>query len=278
MQHCREVWGHAPPGIFWNSDHMRVLLSLSETTITMPKFMAHNVTNSWFGHFLEPLPFGISLCIWSTATELSFESCRFECFMFAGHEAVIGVATCAERTVNLRTHSVPKGEAPPPPPGSAPGGRLPTKHEKMILTYKLKKTVVDDSCKVLCPPAQIMPATWLHTPHDPHTCTLHDSHTCTSSHMYSLTFTLTHDPHKCTSSHMHNLTHALLTHTLSHAHPLTCTPSLMHRHNSEAPSPQACGNRGRDGDVHLYPRLPTGLPHTHNEQCPSDHQPKAEGQ
>ena len=61
----------------------------------------------------------------------------------------------------------------------------------------------------------------------PHTCTLHDSHTCTSSHMYSLTFTLTHDPHKCTSSHMHNLTHALLTHTLSHAHPHSCTGTTL---------------------------------------------------
>ena len=39
--------------------------------------------------------------------------------MFAGHEAVIEVATCAKRAVNLRTRSVPKGGAPHAPGGEA---------------------------------------------------------------------------------------------------------------------------------------------------------------
>ena len=38
------------------------------------------------GHFSEPRPFGISLCIGGTAIELPFKSCSFERFMFAGHE------------------------------------------------------------------------------------------------------------------------------------------------------------------------------------------------
>ena len=33
-QHSRRVWGHAPPGKFWNVDHLSVLLRPSETTVT----------------------------------------------------------------------------------------------------------------------------------------------------------------------------------------------------------------------------------------------------
>ena len=42
---------------------------------------------------------------------------RFECFMFAGHEAVscVGVATCAKRAVNLRLLSPEEGGGMGPP-------------------------------------------------------------------------------------------------------------------------------------------------------------------
>ena len=55
-----------------------------------------NSGDSSYCRFLESLPFGISLCVQGTATELSLQlgSCRFECSMYAGHEAVIHIEMC----------------------------------------------------------------------------------------------------------------------------------------------------------------------------------------
>ena len=53
-----------------------------------------NSGNSSHGRFSNLLPSGISLCVWSTATELSLGSCRFEHSMFTGHKAVIDIEMC----------------------------------------------------------------------------------------------------------------------------------------------------------------------------------------
>ena len=62
------VWGSGgmlPQENFQNLDHMRVLLRPSETTITTQNLwqLDCNSGDSSCGRFLEPLPFGISLCI-----------------------------------------------------------------------------------------------------------------------------------------------------------------------------------------------------------------------
>ena len=87
---------------------MRVVLAIGDRH-NHAKFMATRVLLRRFIYW-EPLHFGISLYIWGTGTKLSLGSCTFECFMFAGHEAVlyiedmccIGVATCTKCVVNLQ--------------------------------------------------------------------------------------------------------------------------------------------------------------------------------
>ena len=99
------LWACSPQENFFNLDYMKVFLRPSETTITTQNLwqLDCNSGDSLHGRFSEPLPFGIILCIWSTAgTELSLDSCRFECFMSAEYEAVIHVEVCAKRAVNLR--------------------------------------------------------------------------------------------------------------------------------------------------------------------------------
>ena len=73
---------------------MRVLLKPSETTITTQNLwqLDCNFGDSLHGRVSEPLPFGSNHCI---VPPLSLGSCRFECFMFAGHEAVIYMEMCA---------------------------------------------------------------------------------------------------------------------------------------------------------------------------------------
>ena len=83
-----------PQEIILNLDHKKVLLRPSETTITMQSLwqLDCNSGDSLYRRFSEPLPFRISLCIWSTAgTELSLESCRFQCFVSEEHEAVMHI-------------------------------------------------------------------------------------------------------------------------------------------------------------------------------------------
>ena len=81
-----------------------------------------NSGDSSHGCFSKLLPFGISLCIWGTATELSLRSCRFECSMFIGHKAVIEMCAAPKYLSMVRVRqtsvfhacSVPKGLPPPP--------------------------------------------------------------------------------------------------------------------------------------------------------------------
>ena len=80
---CRGVWGNAPPG-FLNLGHMRVLLKPSETIITTQNLWKLDFGDSSYGRVSEPLPFGINHCV---VPPLFLGSCRFECFMFTGHEA-----------------------------------------------------------------------------------------------------------------------------------------------------------------------------------------------
>ena len=75
----------APTGKFLNLDHMRVFLEPSETIITTQNLWQLDFGDSLYGRVSEPLPFGINYCL---VPPLSLGSCRFECFMFAGHEAV----------------------------------------------------------------------------------------------------------------------------------------------------------------------------------------------
>ena len=74
-------------------DHMRVLKP-SETTITMQNLrqLDFNFGNSSCGHVSEPIPFEINHCV---VQPLSLGSCIFECFTFAGHEAVTYMKMCA---------------------------------------------------------------------------------------------------------------------------------------------------------------------------------------
>ena len=65
---------HLGGGELLKLDHMKVLLRLSEITTQDIWPLESNSDDSLYGRF-------------STATELSFRSCRFEHFVFAGHEA-----------------------------------------------------------------------------------------------------------------------------------------------------------------------------------------------
>ena len=56
--------------------------------------------------FLGALPFGISLCIRGTATKLSLGSCKFVCFMFLGHEAMIHIQIYALCRSTCTKHDV----------------------------------------------------------------------------------------------------------------------------------------------------------------------------
>ena len=74
-------WGFSAqcsPRKMWNLEHMRVLLRPSESTITMQNIwqLEYNSGDWSYSGFSEPLPFGISLCIWGTATKLSRGRCR----------------------------------------------------------------------------------------------------------------------------------------------------------------------------------------------------------
>ena len=76
-RHSRWVWGHASPVKFSNLDHMRVLLRLSETTITTQNLWQLDC-NLWYGHLSEPLrnqPLYVRHCHRTVR-----RSCRFECF------------------------------------------------------------------------------------------------------------------------------------------------------------------------------------------------------
>ena len=89
---------------------MGVLLRQSETTIIMQHLwkMECNSGDSSCGRFSEPLPFGMSLCIWSPTCLLG--AADFECFMYAEHASsasyrdvrCVRVSTCTKRVVNLR--------------------------------------------------------------------------------------------------------------------------------------------------------------------------------
>ena len=76
--------------------------------------------DSFNGSFSEPLPFAF---VFEALPQNCLGSCRFECFMFAGHKAVIHIEICAAseklRTATCSRHmvnsafcacSVPKGE------------------------------------------------------------------------------------------------------------------------------------------------------------------------
>ena len=204
-------------------------------------------------------------------------------------------ATCTSSPTGLHLKGG-KGVHPPPPfAGFCPSLKFITWYATWIVGSQ--RFSVLNFCPSPPPPNKISKQSPAQMHTLTHALTIYaHSHTCTHSHAHSHSLvprllpcrkmrrslsTRLHSHHAhpyMHTSHLHILTCAPQSHTCtsSHAHPHTCTPS--HRHNSEAPSPQACGNRGRDGDVHLHPRLPPRLPHPHDEQRPSDHQPTAEGQ
>ena len=63
--------------------------------------------DSFNGRFSEPLPFAF---VFEALPQNCLGSCRFECFMFAGHEAVIHIEICAAseklRTATCSRHMV----------------------------------------------------------------------------------------------------------------------------------------------------------------------------
>ena len=85
---------------------------------------------------MEPLSFRISLCIRGTATELSFGSCNFECFMFSGSEAVIHIEMCT-------------ASEPPPPslphPLDQPLGKGTDKQKGIVSSTSLAATATGDN-------------------------------------------------------------------------------------------------------------------------------------
>ena len=63
--------------------------------------------DSFNGRFSEPLPFAF---VFEALPQNCLGSCRFECFMFAGHKAVIHIEICAAleklRTATCSRHMV----------------------------------------------------------------------------------------------------------------------------------------------------------------------------
>ena len=82
---------------FLNLDRIRVPLRPSKTTITTQNVsqVDCNLGDLSYGHFLEPLPFGITEPFYGEVLPLLSLGSRFECFMSAGHEAVIYMEMCA---------------------------------------------------------------------------------------------------------------------------------------------------------------------------------------
>ena len=89
----RGVWGHAPPGKFLNLDHMRMLLRPSETTITTLNLWQLDF-NLGTNRMVVSQSNSESTTVCEVLPRLSLGSCRFECFMFTGHEAVIYMEIC----------------------------------------------------------------------------------------------------------------------------------------------------------------------------------------
>ena len=96
-QCSRGVWGHAPPG---KLSHMRVLRSGCQKS-PQPRIVYGNwsVTKEIHQLVVSRIPFPSESAFvfealpqnWSL---LSLGSCRFECFMFARHKAVIHIEIC----------------------------------------------------------------------------------------------------------------------------------------------------------------------------------------
>ena len=92
-QRSRRVWGHAP----LNLDHMIVLVMPSETTIIAQNVwqLDCNSGDTLYGRFSEPLSLWNQPLYMRHCYRTVRQNCRFECFMFAGHEAVIHIEMCA---------------------------------------------------------------------------------------------------------------------------------------------------------------------------------------
>ena len=90
-KHSKGVSGMLAQEKFLHLNHMRVLLKPSETTITTQNLWQLDCNFAW-SRLGAPSLRNQPLC---SATSVSLGSCRFECFMFAGHEAVIYMEMCA---------------------------------------------------------------------------------------------------------------------------------------------------------------------------------------
>ena len=110
VQRSRRVWGHAPLGKFFK---FRPYESTSETVRDQCK-MFDNRTVTLVIHrmvyFSDPLSLRNQPLYVRHCHKTVSRSCRYECFMFAGHESrdssrdvrCVGVAMCAKHVVNLR--------------------------------------------------------------------------------------------------------------------------------------------------------------------------------